>query len=775
MNQIKRQVRRTVQSQYRDEREVGIGVLFNMAIAGELMPPWWSHQRDVELTRFALRSDHFQGANWMISAKLCNVPFRVEARDRTVKRHQKIANEYQAILENVTQIGQGWGDFWSRFYADLWTTDNGAFGEILGMGSPGAARKGPAMGLLHMDSLQCTRTSNPEYPVIYQDVGGKRYRMHHTRVIYKSQRPSARADKNGVGHSWLTRAINNVQQLVDQDVYFQEALGSRPMRQMMLGKGIDPDDMIAAVKRGEEGMDNQGLSRYAKTVFVGDRNRVDIGIDTIPFTFLPDGYDKQQQTSIAMFVIALAGGFPPRWLWPATQAGATKADAMFQHISGSGGGALWHLNMMRDLLSYTDRALSIGAALPPKFLPKELSLNFDYKDDEEDRQQAEIQAVRAETRKVDIETGVVTVRVAREQALHSDDLTEAQFNQMELEDGRLPDGADVLTLFDSLDPLLIEMLDLGVDEPLLIDDNDPIEMMIAIEAAALTAQARMVQARSAGERAKAQQAIEALKKLGVKYGSDESPDGDQAPEEAEITPPTESEDTQEPASETDDDEPPDGEEEKAADEPPRGDFEQEIIRKLKPVFRKAQVRTLDALQRGVEPDDDELRKELIALFVPILTSAALYKVNLFEDQFTIAFEAGETQAEAERWARAHAAAMVAGLIITTQNVVGGIESDATQDEIEATVDRAFDENRREQIGITETTVALMWGALMYQRLMAGRGVQIELIWYTQNDELVCEICGPLHGTKQEVWSQEFPGGPPAHVRCRCDVIATKKR
>lgn len=115
------------------------------------------------------------------------------------------------------------------------------------------------------------------------------------------------------------------------------------------------------------------------------------------------------------------------------------------------------------------------------------------------------------------------------------------------------------------------------------------------------------------------------------------------------------------------------------------------------------------------------------------------------------------------------------LIVTTQLVISGIAPDATQSEMKATVDRAFNEDRRERIGITETTVALMWGALFYQRLMARRGVEIELIWYTQEDERVCPICGALQGARQEDWSQQFPKGPPAHVRCRCDVIARRKR
>jgi len=50
-----------------------------------------------------------------------------------------------------------------------------------------------------------------------------------------------------------------------------------------------------------------------------------------------------------------------------------------------------------------------------------------------------------------------------------------------------------------------------------------------------------------------------------------------------------------------------------------------------------------------------------------------------------------------------------------------------------------------------------------------------MIWYTQADERVCPVCAPLHGKKQDVWEQQFPSGPPAHVRCRCGLEAKAKR
>ena len=45
-------------------------------------------------------------------------------------------------------------------------------------------------------------------------------------------------------------------------------------------------------------------------------------------------------------------------------------------------------------------------------------------------------------------------------------------------------------------------------------------------------------------------------------------------------------------------------------------------------------------------------------------------------------------------------------------------------------------------------------------------------WQTANDDIVCGICEPLHGTRVRGTKANFPNGtkgPPAHPGCRCWV------
>jgi hypothetical protein len=509
---VRTQTKLSVQSDVKPERDsfAGVGLLYMMAAGGSLISPWWSTTRDFQLRQFAKQSDHFQGAMWMIAAKLTSVPFRIEPRDVSVKAHHAHADYYQMMLTEQTEFGGGWQELWTKFWYDGWTQDNGAFAEVIGRGKPSGGIKGPVLGISHLDASRCVRTSNPEFPVIYDDPSSGRHRFHHTRIIFTSQQPSTNANMYNVGHCWLTRSIHAVQNMIDVAVYKEEKLGSRPPRQMLIGKGMDTEVLLSALRMAAQSMDTENLARFAKTVVVGSIDP-DFDITQLDLASVPDGFNDRESHELAMALIALAGGFPVRWLWAATQAGATIADAMFSHISGAGGGAAWHLGKMQTLIGGSERG---QAHIVGKVLPPYLKIVFDYQDDQEDKQKADIAKTRSETRKADIDSGVFDVRTARETAVSDGDLTEAQFASLELQDGRLPNGNDVLSLFESEDEFFATYLDLGLGEsPLLVALHEPADALVAIDLAAIDVQGVLANARSKTEREKAEQALAALGKL----------------------------------------------------------------------------------------------------------------------------------------------------------------------------------------------------------------------------------------------------------------------
>jgi hypothetical protein len=506
----------SIQERGREPKEAyGLGLLMNLAQVGGLVPPWWSRQRDNELRRFWMSVNHLAGAFYTLKSKLAAVPFRIEARDASVKAHVRMADQFQQILEEESDFGQGWAECFGRFLLDRYTQDNGGFLEVIGDGKKDGPIMGPALGLAHLDSGRCQRTGSPEYPVVYTDTDSQRYRLHYTRVIYGSELPSPRAEMNGVGLCWTSRCIDVAQNMLDIATYKSEKLGSRPQRGIIVTQGgLDPEILQQAFVAAEHSMSDQGLSRFSKFVLVGSELAPDAAMQMIDLASLPDGFDEQQSITLGMFTIALAGGVPPRWLWPASESGATKADAMYQHVAGLNGGPGSTLAMIANAIGGSERG---RYHISGKFLPPSLRMVFDFQDDEQDRTQAEIRELRSKQRTADLASGVINVRTAREQALASGDVSDAQFEALELEEGRLADGSPVLILFSDPDDQMRELLELGVDDPLDVAANIGVDMAAAIEVQQRLALAVLATEGQPEVRRKARQAIAALDELAKLY------------------------------------------------------------------------------------------------------------------------------------------------------------------------------------------------------------------------------------------------------------------
>lgn len=523
---IETMVEQSAQSRFKDDPDSSQGtgianVLFGLIHAGELLPPWYSRQRDIESFRFFMQSDHLQAAEYKMRTKLTAIQPRVVPRDTNIRSSIALADDFNALLYESWEMGQGWQVGFGKDITDLLTRDNGFFREITGDGPKDGPIKGMPTGSASLDSTRCTRTNSPKFPVIYHDTDGSRYKFHRSRVMFAAQSPSTVATMHGVGRSWITRAVNTAQNLIDILLYKQEKLGSRPPRRILLGRGIEAQQIWDAFFDAEEAMDNAGLRRYAKTVVIGSQS-TDIGLDSIDLASTPDGFEERTSIELGMFAIALAAGIPPRDLWPASTVGATRADAESQHVSGSAG-----YQAILDLFAFLIGGSPVGSrqSLRGKFLPCSLKLVFDFVDDEQDARAAQNAQTRAATRERDIGDGVINIRVAREQALKASDINQPQFEELELSDGRLPDGTSVLNLFLATDPEMQQLLSISTPNPLDVEANreNADFVLEQIKVAMLLAQVQVLNASTARMKNQAKQAVRALTELQKIY---QNPDGD---------------------------------------------------------------------------------------------------------------------------------------------------------------------------------------------------------------------------------------------------------
>ena len=501
----------TIQSQVTSDLLVdnSLGIMPLLVRAGELLPAYWSRARDAELSRLWMREDHTASAFSMFVSKTASIPLRIIPRDQSIKAHVKQADDLTANINELSDWGKGWSaSFIIKMIMSFITQDNGCFAEVLGdaprvfdpvtkkwFRDYSKERIG-FYGLSSLDPALCQRTSNPLYPVIYSDIGiggtGNRYKMHHTRVIEASSLPNYLRPMNNVGFSAMSRLIHTAQHLLDMATTEQEELGSRPKRRLIIGKkGITANEIVSAFQQADMQMDSQGLSRYSKSVVIASTTKPtannEIEIDVQDLASVLKGEDKERSITLGMFLIALALNIPPRWLWPATSTGATKADAMYQHIAGMGGGIGHLLQVFTNMLGGGKLADVLG-----KPIPSHLQVVFDEQDDEQDRQQAEVREIRSKVWTANLNAGILDERTAREQMLDAGDITEQQFDDMELADGRLPDGQDILNLFLTTEPALQEMLSISVGDVLNIKENDAETVLDAIEDKLLEVRAILV-------------------------------------------------------------------------------------------------------------------------------------------------------------------------------------------------------------------------------------------------------------------------------------------
>lgn len=140
---------------------------------------------------------------------------------------------------------------------------------------------------------------------------------------------------------------------------------------------------------------------------------------------------------------------------------------------------------------------------------------------------------------------------------------------------------------------------------------------------------------------------------------------------------------------------------------------------------------------------------------------------------------------AAEWSRQYAYDLVRGITAHTREalaraVSGFFEEALTREELVGRIGGLFGPVRAEMIAVTEVTRAAAEGQQGLVTEAAALGIEMIDTWSTRNDELVCPICGPLHGRDADGYEPgrvpywihpdtgERYGKPPAHPRCRCN-------
>lgn len=343
------------------------------------VPPWsyYPQVRDMYLRVLAKNEPIMASALYNVTSRIKSLRWNIPKGGRNDKIY------YQKLFAE-SEGGSGYGEFISKVVTDLLTQDNGAFIELVGAGREDRPLVGRVKELWHMDSGQCWRTFDKEFPVIYIDpLDNSYHRMHHSRIMRIASFPQPDERARGIGFCAVSRALKLLQTMRAIQTYRDEKITGKFNRGIIYGNGVTVKQFDEATERAEQVAESLNFTVY-KDLPVLLSMMPDMKLSMLDLASLPDGFDYEKELTLYVYCLALAFGTDAREFWPATASGATKADATVQHLKAQGKGTA-------DII----KALESGFGWQVMPSNGKATFEYDNTDDEQDKAVAELHAIKA--------------------------------------------------------------------------------------------------------------------------------------------------------------------------------------------------------------------------------------------------------------------------------------------------------------------------------------------------------------------------------------------
>lgn len=276
----------------------GFVFTWNIASAADSVVPWGRNVglRDRQLRDFWPTESFLAGT--VAEVSLRNASYDWEIRSSSDRITQLVTDMLGA---SIAGSEFGWIPYVQRISQDLYTTDNGCFTELIRDPGQDANSRfknelSPVLGIAHLDSNQCARTGDPEYPVIYTDRNGEKHKMAWWQVIAMADFPSAIEKMNGVGVCAVSRALRLAQIMRSIAIFMDEKISGRQYKQIHFVSGVSRQDIKDEMARGQEEANNQGNIRFILPAILASLDpEKPVSTASIDLANLPEGFDYDQQ------------------------------------------------------------------------------------------------------------------------------------------------------------------------------------------------------------------------------------------------------------------------------------------------------------------------------------------------------------------------------------------------------------------------------------------------------------------------------------------------
>jgi len=424
------------------------------AMTNELLPAWWSGERDRYFREYWPGEDFVSSTIYSITARNTQFTWHLTGLQENVERAQQ-------LLQGAN-FGKGWNNLIQKTSIDFLTQDNGAFWEIIrparvqlnGDTLPAvkqvyegeepewfAVKQNKLIplkdtqykiydspldmptGIAHLDAGQVQRTGNPEIPAIYTDRYGKMHRMRPWQIVDFSDMESPIESMNGVGICALSRVFRTSHILQSVMIYKDEKVSGRYNRAIHI-TNADPDLLQDQIEQTASHNNNIGARRYSQPVIASTFDpSATPSVATIELSSYPDGFDEGDTNNWAVAVLALGFGVDYGFLAPLPGKGlGTSAQSETQAKAAKGKSSRQFMSMITQSLNFRG------------ILPASTQFQFDDNDIDAQESQEKMSKMRAETRKMMIDNGEITSSVARQMAVDDGDLSRVYLSMMGTDD-----------------------------------------------------------------------------------------------------------------------------------------------------------------------------------------------------------------------------------------------------------------------------------------------------------------------------------------------------
>lgn len=397
-------------------------------------PKWGDPRRD-----YQLRYLYYNQYNTLTVGALTNLIRRVKQTPWEISGGRNLTRRYQEILQNA-QFGEGWDAFLSRLLQDLLSLDNGGFIEIQGPGEPDTPLTRGVTGLAVLDGLRCYATGNSEYPVYYRSQFGQLHKLHWTRVMRLVDMPSPDPEYRGLGLSAMSRSLAVARADVLMNKYTLEQLDDLPPKGFLVVSGPTKEQYEDVQAKFEFDRVNKKQEVYKNLVEMrGISPDQNLSVNLIPFSNLPEQFDRKELYDMYVQYLALAIGDDPQEIAPLSGSGlgATATQSQVLHTKGKG-------RIFGDLLTLLERVINIS------ILPESLEFAFKPKDTEQSEQEAKTAQAWANTVTPLVRDGVISAErgaqlLANTVGAYADVLLDAEGQLRLPDDDVIPEQETTLT------------------------------------------------------------------------------------------------------------------------------------------------------------------------------------------------------------------------------------------------------------------------------------------------------------------------------------------